>query len=60
MALCAIGRLVYTRQRESIFLVQRRDIVHDPVVGLVATRTIGSNGLLVWVGMAGNTIGSGF
>ena len=60
VALGAIRPLMHARQWKTIFLMQGGNIIHHPVVGLVAAGAIRSYGLLVWISMAGNTIGGSF
>lgn len=40
--------------------MQFRDIVDQPVLGIMASSAIRSDGLAVHVRMAGNTLGAGF
>lgn len=53
VAFLAAHRLVYPGKREAVFDVDGRDVIHQPVIGRVAARAVGAQGLLVHVGMAG-------
>lgn len=60
VAFLATDRFMYTCQRETIFLVQRCDVVNQPIGRSMAAGAVGSHRLLVHIGMAGNTIRIGF
>ena len=47
-----------SQQRETIFLMQLGDIVHQPVFGSVAAGAVQTNGGAVHIRMAGNTLGA--
>ena len=56
VTLGTIQRFVYARERESVALVDIRDIVHHPVGGTVAACAIFAYRLLVHIGVAGDTV----
>lgn len=60
MTFSAIQGLMHPRERKTVFKVQFRNIVHQPVIGAVASGAVISYGLLVYICMAGNTIGACF
>lgn len=60
MAFIATDGRMYAGERESILLVECRDVVYQPVIGGMATGAIIPDCLLVNVGMAGDTIGFRF
>lgn len=59
VALVATGRSVGAHQWEAVVLVQFRNIVNQPVVGVMAASAIHSHRLLVNIGMTINALGSG-
>jgi len=56
MALITTQGRVKPQQGKTIILMQFCDIIHQPIIGRVATSTIRTGGLPVDVRMAGNTL----
>jgi hypothetical protein len=59
VAIIAANDGVGAQQGEAVFLMQPGDLVHQPVFRGVATGTIHAYGLVVNIGVAGNTFGLG-
>lgn len=51
---------VLPQQGKPVLLVYLRDVVDQPVIGIVTTRTIGAYRLLVYVGVTGNAVRTNF
>ena len=55
MAVCA-GRVgMRAHQRKAVVVVQFSNVVHQPVFRVMTPGAVGSNGLVVHIGVAGNT-----
>ena len=59
VAIHTIGLGMGADQREAVVLMQLRNSVHQPVRGGMAPEAIVPDGLLVYIGMAGNTLRAG-
>lgn len=60
MAFVATHRSMSAKQGKTILFVQISDVVHQPVVGAVAAGAIVADGILVYIRVAGITVGLGF
>ena len=59
MALLTTHRPVDAGERKTVLQVQVGNVVYQPVGGRMATRAVRADTLLVYVAVAGNTIGRG-